>query len=357
MTTDQRDLDRPAGAPVPEQGGAAVGRGRHAAPGRLCVTASLRPRRGAVHLRPRRVGALAAGLVVACALVTGSLAGAGAGDPAYAATTTVQPGDTLSAIAARYHTTVAALAAANGIQDPNRIFAGATLQIPVTAPPTAPASGSAAPAAPTSPAPAASVVVRPGDTLTSIAAQYHTTVAALMSTNHIANANLVYAGARLQLPAPALPPGWGPGGPLPTALLAHPDRVALRPAFLSAAGASGVPAGLLEAMCWWESGWQSSAVSSTGAIGLCQLEPSTVDYARTKLLHNPTLDPRVAADNIAMAAAYLHDLIVRAGGDDHVALAGYYQGLFSVQKTGMLPSTKTYVAGILNYAAVFAAAG
>ena len=91
---------------------------------------------------------------------------------------------------------------------------------------------------------------------------------------------------------------------------------------------------LLEALCWWESGWQPNATSTTGAIGLCQLEPSTVTYAQTVLLHNPGLDPHVASDNIAMAAAYLHDLTVRDGGNVQTAVAAYYQGLKSVQAQG-----------------------
>ena len=132
-------------------------------------------------------------------------------------------------------------------------------------------------------------------------------------------------------------PGWGPGGPLPAGLLAHPDRLALRPAFVSAANASGVSPSLLEALCWWESGWQSAATSTTGAIGLCQLEPSTVTYAQTVLLHNPGLDPHVASDNIAMAAAYLHDLTVRDGGNVRTAVAAYYQGLKSVPGRGPMP--------------------
>jgi soluble lytic murein transglycosylase-like protein len=167
----------------------------------------------------------------------------------------------------------------------------------------------------------------------------------------------VFVGAHLVVPGPGLPPGWGPGGPLPAGLLAHSDRLALRPAFVSAATNSGVPANLIEALCWWESGWQSNATSSTGAIGLCQLEPSTVLYAQTVLLHNPTLDPRSAPANIAMAVAYLHDLTVRDGGNIRTAVAAYYQGLGSVQQKGMLPSTQNYVTGIFNYAALFAAAG
>jgi LysM repeat protein len=295
------------------------------------------------------LGSLVLGALVVPLVVTVSLAGGGSAVAATTTAVTVQPGDTLSAIAVRYRTTVAALVAANGITDPNRILAGAVLQVPSTA---APPPVAAAATAPTG----ATVVVRPGDSLISIAARYHTTVAALVALNHIANPNLVFAGAQLMLPGPLLPPGWGPGGPLPAALLSHPDRMSLRPAFLSAANASGVAPSLLEALCWWESGWQSTVTSSAGAIGLCQLEPSTVNYARTVLLHNAALDPRVAADNIAMAAAYLHDLTTRGGGDVHVAVAAYYQGLSSAQK-GLLPSTQNYVTGVFNYAAIFASAG
>lgn len=42
----------------------------------------------------------------------------------------IRSGDTLSGIAARYHTTVAALASLNGIKNPNLIYAGASLRLP-----------------------------------------------------------------------------------------------------------------------------------------------------------------------------------------------------------------------------------
>jgi LysM repeat protein len=45
-------------------------------------------------------------------------------------TYTVKRGDTLSAIAKRYHTTVGTLATLNRIANPNRIWAGQKLQIP-----------------------------------------------------------------------------------------------------------------------------------------------------------------------------------------------------------------------------------
>lgn len=42
--------------------------------------------------------------------------------------------------------------------------------------------------------------IRPGDTLSGIAARYHTTVGALAKLNGIKNVNLIYAGARLRIP-------------------------------------------------------------------------------------------------------------------------------------------------------------
>ena len=45
---------------------------------------------------------------------------------------TVQAGDTLSAIAARFHIPVADLARANAIEDPDRLFAGHTLVVPAS---------------------------------------------------------------------------------------------------------------------------------------------------------------------------------------------------------------------------------
>jgi LysM repeat protein len=330
-------------------------------PARLIkVPSRSRPRHARRRQPVRKLGSLVVGVLLAPLALTVWLTGGATSDAAFAATVTVtlRPGDTLSAIALRYHTTTTALAAANGIANPNRITAGATIQVP--APVATPQVAAAAPSTSSVSPTGATVVVRTGDTLSSIASRYHTTVAALVATNNIANPNLVFAGAHLTLPGPSLPglpPGWGPGGPLPAALVAHSERMALRPAFVSAANASALAPSLVEALCWWESGWQSTATSTAGATGVCQLEPSTVNYARTVLLHNAALDPRNAPDNIAMASAYLHDLTVRDGGDVRTAVAAYYQGLSSVQRKGLLPSTQTYVTGIFNYAAIFAAAG
>jgi len=88
-------------------------------------------------MRPRT--ALRAFLVAALAL----LATLPAADAALAGGTyVVKPGDTLTAIAARSGTTVAALAAANNLSNPNLIYVGQTLALPdstATAPDPSPA--------------------------------------------------------------------------------------------------------------------------------------------------------------------------------------------------------------------------
>jgi LysM repeat protein len=98
----------------------------------------------------------------------------------------VQWGESLSCIAARYGTTAHAIVQANGIADPDRIYAGQRLYIPY---------GGAYP-----PVHAVYYVVRYGDTLSSIAWRYGTSVWAIAQANHIANVNLVYAGQWLYIP-------------------------------------------------------------------------------------------------------------------------------------------------------------
>jgi soluble lytic murein transglycosylase-like protein len=136
-----------------------------------------------------------------------------------------------------------------------------------------------------------------------------------------------------------------PTGSLPAQLVAQPTRLKLVPVFEQWAQVCGLPAALVEATCWWESGWQESAVSVTGAVGICQIEPNTVVAARA-LLGDETLDPRSVSDNIEMSAAYLRWLLDQTGGNRAQALAGYYQGITSLREHGILAVSRPYVAGI-----------
>jgi soluble lytic murein transglycosylase-like protein len=136
-----------------------------------------------------------------------------------------------------------------------------------------------------------------------------------------------------------------PAGALPPKLVAQPTRLQLLPVFRRWASICAVPASLIEATCWWESGWQENVVSATGAVGVCQIEPGAAQTVR-RLLDDPTLDPGSSSDNIEMSAAYLRWLLDQTGGRRDLALAGYYQGPTSVREHGILAVSRPYVSGI-----------
>lgn len=117
---------------------------------------------------------------------------------------TIRSGDTLGSIAARYHTSVGAIAQANGIANPNVIYAGRTITVP---------DGYSAPAQNNRSTSGSGVsqtyTVKSGDTLGGIAARFGTSVSVLAARNGIRNPNMIYAGQRLLIS--------GSGGPAPSA--------------------------------------------------------------------------------------------------------------------------------------------
>lgn len=291
---------------------------------------------------------------------------------------TVSPGDTLSQLAARHGVSVAALAEANGIDDPDRIPAGMELVIPGAEDPKDAkgakdakggakegkgAKGGSGDEATTATDGNVIHTIAPGESLSRIAARYGVTVRALAEANGIADVHRITAGQRLAIPGPGAGPGDRPPAAataspgdssnvdtsrFPALLQASPERLALVPRFQHWAEVYGVPLDLLMAMTWLESGWQDDVVSSAGAMGIGQLMPDTVTWMREVIIGEP-LDPFDADDNIRMSAAYLRWLLDRTGGDPTTALAGYYQGLGAVRSVGIFPSTKVYVADVLAF--------
>jgi soluble lytic murein transglycosylase-like protein len=153
------------------------------------------------------------------------------------------------------------------------------------------------------------------------------------------------ATAPVTAPGPTMSDDVAVSSELPAQLVAQPQRLQLLPLFRRWAAVCAVPAALVEATCWWESGWQEDEVSDTGAVGVCQIEPDTTRAVRA-LLGDEALDPRSASDNIEMSAAYLRWLLDQTGGRQDLALAGYYQGITSLREHGVLPVSRPYVAGI-----------
>ncbi|HXH57235.1 transglycosylase SLT domain-containing protein [Iamia sp.] len=189
-----------------------------------------------------------------------------------------------------------------------------------------------------------SYTVRPGETLSGIALQHGTSVAALAAANGLADPDRVRHGTTLTIPAAGTATAGGVTADLPARLRESPARQAHIATFDRWAAANGVPADLLKAMTWLESGWQNDVVSSTGAVGIGQLMPDTVDFM--ELLIGADLDPDVVEDNIRMSARYLRWLLDRFSTTSD-ALAGYYQGPTSVERQGLLAETETYVADVL----------
>lgn len=99
----------------------------------------------------------------------------------------VQWGENLFRIARRYGTTVEAIANANGILNPNRIYAGQRLVIPGYPPP---------------PPPGFWYQVRYGDTLSGLSWRFNRSVWAIVNANpgRISNPNLIYAGRWIYIP-------------------------------------------------------------------------------------------------------------------------------------------------------------
>jgi murein DD-endopeptidase MepM/ murein hydrolase activator NlpD len=112
----------------------------------------------------------------------------GGGGESVAAVHIVQLGDTLPGIAAGYNTSVESVAQANRLINPNYLVAGQPITIVSR-------TGSADP----SPLGGDPHVVRPGDTLLTVAAENNLPPAAIVQANDLAFPTYLYAGQRLRL--------------------------------------------------------------------------------------------------------------------------------------------------------------
>jgi soluble lytic murein transglycosylase-like protein len=197
------------------------------------------------------------------------------------------------------------------------------------------------------PAAASTYKVVQGDNLSDIAKRFGTTVSALAQLNRLRNTHRIRIGAVLKVPAAAVLPAPQGDPRLPDRLRRAPERLALMKTFDQAAARHKVPANLLKAVTWMESGWQNDKVSSTKALGIGQLMPTTVVFVNQTLLRGAKLDPRKPADNINLSARYLAWLLKQTKGDVATAVAGYYQGLTSVRRQGPLAETTVYVNNVV----------
>lgn len=285
----------------------------------------------------------------------------------------VRQGDSLWRIAQRFHTSVAAIAAANGIDPQKYIYPGQKLIIQSTqssAKQTAVSTTSklAQTAAGIS---VQSYTVKAGDTLSAIANKYGTTVNKLVSLNGIKNPALIYVGQRLTIdtatrttaqtnntqngnPREQLVQNNFPGYTYSEATVAAanenkhslnamsntPSKAQVQQMIVNTAKQMGVNPRLALAHAYVESGFDATAVSPANAIGVMQVIPSSGDWAsqlvgRELNLLNPQ-------DNITAGVAIIRYLQANASSLDQ-GIAGYYQGLGGVRKYGMKADTVRYV--------------
>lgn len=240
---------------------------------------------------------------------------------------TVRRGESLSAIAARYRVRTADLAAANRIRNRNRIYAGQRLRIP----------GATSQVTPAAPVRAATHTVRRGDSLSVIARRYNVAMSTIMSANGIRNADHVRIGQRLRIPGATSQPSRSARQRSRAEVGAVIERTSRKynwnPAFV-------------KAVAWQESGWKTGVTSSVGAVGVMQVMPGTGRFVSTWLVGRD-LNLRNTADNVEAGVAFLNYLHKLTGGDPEMILAGYYQGLGSVRRNGMYPSTRQYIRNVL----------
>jgi LysM repeat protein len=273
----------------------------------------------------------------------GVLAGVLAIALAASASYTIRPGDTLLDISINTGVKVADLRASNPIPNPDRIYAGRTLTLGSAAPSTADSAetgGAQAASGGTGAQPVAAGDVThqvvAGETLLTIANRYGVSIGAIARANGLASPHHIVAGTRLTIP----------GGGSGTAHAAAGTRGEVATLIERTAAQYGMSPAFVKAVAWQESGYNQQVVSRANAIGIMQVLPSTGQFVSNVLVGRP-LDLNDAADNVEAGVAFLRYLYRHTGGDPHMTLAGYYQGLRSVNQNGMYTDTEQYIANVM----------
>lgn len=267
-------------------------------------------------------------------------------------TYTVRSGDTLVGIAARHDMSLDRLRSLNDLGG-GFIYPGETLRV---------SGASDKSAKRTTSRPASSTyTVRSGDTLVGIAKRHDMSLTRLVKLNHISTSAFIHPGQKLQVTG-------GQEGPAPTkentfagrtyadsivaaaetnrSILAGrsvPTRAQTKAIITRVAKQHGVDPSLALAVSYLESGWNQRQVSVANAVGTMQVIPSTGDWISSVVGRD--LDLLDTEDNVTAGVVLLKVLTGQATSTDD-AIAGYYQGLASVEANGMYTDTKGYVANV-----------
>jgi LysM repeat protein len=269
------------------------------------------------------------------------------------ATYVVRSGDTLGGIALSHKVSLATLYSLNKISRTAYIQPGQRIRVP------APAASARAKSAASSAVTTTIVTVRSGDTLSDIAARHKVTTASLLKANNLSLRSILQIGQKLKVVTPKKATssntfaGRTYSATIVNAAAANraylanhnaPSRTQTKAMIVATARRHGVDPNLALAISWQESGWNQRQVSVANAIGTMQVIPSSGVWASELAGHK--LNLLNAQDNITAGVIILRALS-RSATTQSQAIAGYYQGLYSVQKSGMYTDTKHYVASVL----------
>jgi LysM repeat protein len=293
------------------------------------------------HGRARRTRRTTLGALLALAVVTT------AGAPSLI---TVRPGDTLWDLARTHGTSVSALRALNDLPGNGTIYAGQSLRV---------GGGGSSSGSGGSGGEGTRHRVASGETLSHLAVRYGVSASAIARRNGVSGGR-IYAGSTLVIPgagsgASASTPATG-GTRAPErvrssvaenrrvlAARSHPSKATVRRMVADTARRLGVSPSLAVAVAYHESGFQQRVVSGVNAIGVMQVLPSTGRVLSQQ--YGVQLDLLDTSDNITAGVLLLRQLLRSEGTADR-ALAGYYQGLGSIARKGLLPQTHSYIESI-----------
>ena len=275
----------------------------------------------------------------------------------------VRSGDTVGAISRRFGVAEVTIRRANKLNRHSEIYVGQHLSLPTKVVRTQTKRARSA---------AASVrvsryTVRSGDTVSAIAQRSRSSIASILKANRLTVASRIQPGQVLAVPTRGVArssansfAGRTYASSIVNAAAANrrhlasravPSREATRALIARTARRYGVDPALAVAISYQESGWNQRRVSVANAIGAMQVIPSSGRWA-SELVGRP-LDLLNTRDNITAGVVILKALNRSAASNDH-AIAGYYQGLSSVQRRGMFTDTKSYVRSVRVLRARFA---
>ncbi|WP_267544932.1 LysM peptidoglycan-binding domain-containing protein [Arthrobacter sp. H14-L1] len=301
-----------------------------------------------------------------------SVAAPAAPAPSAAAEYTVQAGDTISAIAAAHSLSINEVLTVNNLSPASIIRPGQSIKL--TNGGSTAAASAAATQGPTQPAAATTgYVIKAGDTLSAIAAANNVSVQALASANAITANSVIHPGQRLTLPGSlSVASSEAPTQLVPSTFLHYtypeavvsqanvnkaallsapvPTRNEIKDLVATTAARMGVTPSLALAFALQESGFNHRSVSPANAIGTMQVIPQAGEWASELVgRHLNLLDPQ---DNVTAGIAIIRALVSTSDSLDN-AIAGYYQGQYSVSLYGMYPDTANYVASVKKNALTF----